>query len=163
MAWSISSREPADLLAQHGRVGREDFLFELADDPLLLFFGQVVEVVGNAALDLFPPVGLGVFQDLLAAIAHPLQAAADGVDRRGHAALEHGHREADGPAPGRLVAGGGHRLVFDVAGQLVVEVEFVAVEVEGGRADLALGEQLVDLARVRDAGKVTRASLVRRR
>ena len=32
------------------------------------------------------------------------------------------------------------RLVFDVASQLVVEIEFLAVEIERGRADLALGE-----------------------
>ncbi len=63
--------------------------------------------------------------------------------------MEQGHREADGSAAGGLVAGGRHRLVFDVPGQLVVEVEFVAVEVKGGGANLALREELVDLARVR--------------
>ena len=138
--------QPGDLFAQHGGIGGKHLLFQLADDPLLFFFGQVVEVVGHAAFDLFLAVCLGVFEDLLAAVAHAFQAAADGVDRRGHAALEHGHREADRTAPRRLVAGGRHRLVFDVAGQFVVEVEFLAVEIEGGRADLAIGEQLADLA-----------------
>ena len=148
-AWSIKSGEPPDLLAQDRRIGREDFVLELGDDALLLVFGEFVEVVRDAPLDLLPSVGLGVFQDLLAAIAHPLQAAANGVHRRGHAALEQCHREADGAAAGGLVACGCHRLVFDVPGQLVVKVEFVAVEVEGRRADFALREELVDLARVR--------------
>ena len=156
-------RQPGDLFAQHGRVGGKHLLFELADDPLLLFFGQVVEVVGHAALDLLLAIGLGVFEDLLAAVAHAFQAAADRVDRRGHAALEHGHREADRTAPRRWVAGGRHRLVFHVAGQLVVEIELLAVEIEGGRADLAIGEQLADLAGLGMRESVTNASLVRRR
>ena len=94
------------------------------------------------------PVGFGVFEDFLAAIAHAFQAAADCVNGRGHAALEQGHREADGAAAGGIVAGGGHRLILDVAGQLVVEVEFLAIEVEGGCADFAFGEKLVNFARV---------------
>jgi hypothetical protein len=92
------------------------------------------------------PISLGVFEDLLTAVAHAFQAAADRVDRRSHAALEHGHREADRTAPRGWVASGRHRLVFDVAGQLVVEIEFLAVEIKGGRADLTIGKQLTDLS-----------------
>ena len=66
------------------------------DDLLLLLFGQVVEVVGQRLVDLLLAVGLGVVEDLLALVAHALQAAADGVDAGGEAALEHGHREAQG-------------------------------------------------------------------
>ena len=74
--------------------------------------------------------------------------ATDGVDRRRHAALEHRHRESDCPATGRLLLGRRDGLVFDVAGQLVVEIEFVADQIEGRRADFALGEELADLARL---------------
>jgi hypothetical protein len=141
--------ELADLFAQDGRVGGQHLGFELADDPLLFLLGEVIEVVGDAPLDLVLAVRFRVFEDLLPTVPHPLEAPPDGIHGRGHAALEQRHREADGPAAGRGVARGGHRLVFDVPGELVVEVEFVPVEVERGGADLALGEQLVDLARVR--------------
>ena len=93
MSRPISSRSTAGS-------AESDFVFQLADDPLLLFFGQVVEVVGNAAFDLLLAVGFGIFENFLAAVAHALQAAADGIDRRRHAALQHRHREADGAAAG---------------------------------------------------------------
>ena len=76
------------------------------------------------------PVGFGVGQDLLARCLHALQGPPDGVDARGHPALEHGHREADGPPAGESSADGPDRLVLDVAGQGVVEVEFVVVQLE---------------------------------
>ena len=50
---------------------------------------------------------------------------------------------------GRVLGRGLDRLVLDVAGERVVEVELVAVEVEVGGLDLALGEELLDLAGVR--------------
>ena len=141
--------QPGDLLAEHGRVDGDDLVFELGEELALLVLGQLVEVVGDAAFDLLPAVGFGVGQDLLAPVLHALQGAADGVDARGHPALEHGHREADGPAGGRVVGRGPDRLVLDVAGQRVVEVELLAVELEGRGLDLALGEELLDLARLR--------------
>ena len=48
----------------------------------------------------------------------------------------------------RVVGGGLDRLVLDVAGERVVEVELVVVELEVGGLDLALGEELLDLARL---------------
>ena len=112
----------------------------MGDDALLVLFVQVLEVVGDAFLDLLAAVLLRVGQDLFPPFAHALQGAAGGIDGRGHTAVEHGHREADCSVARRFFTRSGNRLVFDVAGQFVVEVEFVAVQVEGGGADLALGE-----------------------
>ena len=140
--------QAGDVVAEHGRIDRQHLVFQLGDDLLLLFFGQVVEIVGKAAVDLLAAVRIGIVQDLLPAIAHPLQGPTHGVDRRRHAALEHRHRESDCPATGRFFLGRRDGLIFDVAGQFVVEIEFVAAQVKGGRADFALGEQLADLARL---------------
>ena len=82
-------------------------------------------------------------------VFHALQRPPHGVDAGGHAALEHRHDEADGPARRRVVGRGADRLVLDVAGQGVVEVELLVVQLERGRLDLALREQLLDLAGVR--------------
>ena len=71
-----------------------------------------------------------------ALVPHALQAAADGVDAGGEAALEHGHREAERPAARRIVACGLDRLVLDVAGQRVVEIQLVAVDLKLGRLDV---------------------------
>ena len=140
--------QAGDVVAEHGRIGRQDLVLQLGDDLLLLFLGHVVEIVGNTTFDLLAAVRLGIVEDLLAAVAHAFQGATDGVDRRRHAALEHRHRESDRPATGRLLLGRRDGLVFDVAGQLVVEIEFVADQIEGRRADFALGEELADLARL---------------
>ena len=126
--------QPGDLLAEHGRVDRDDLVLQLGEDLALLVLGQFVEVVGDAAFDLLAAVSLGILEDLLAALLHPFQGAADGVDARGHPALEHRHDEADGPAGGRVVGRSPDRLVLDVAGQGVVEVELLLVQLEGGRS-----------------------------
>ena len=83
-----------------GWVYRRDHVFELGDDLLLLFVGQLVEVVRDLLGDLLLAIRLRVREDLLAAVAHAFEAAAHGVDGRGHAALQHRHREADGAARG---------------------------------------------------------------
>ena len=93
---SLPSR--CDLLAERGRIDASDHVLELGDDLLLLVFGQVVEVVREASLDLLLAVRLRVVEDLLPLVAHALQAAAHGVDARREAALEHRHREAERPA-----------------------------------------------------------------
>ena len=115
-------------------------------DLVLLFFGQVVEVVGQPALDLLAAVLLWVLEDLLPLFAHTLEAATQGVNAGGEAPLQHCHDEAEGARLRRVACGGLHRLVLDVAREGVVEVVLLAVEVELGRAYVAVGEERVDVA-----------------
>ncbi len=111
-----------------------------------LVVGELVVVVGQAPGDLLAAVALGVGQDLLALVPHALQAAAHGVDAGGEAALEHGHGEGQGSTADGAVLGGLDGLVLHVAGQRIIKVVLIAVQIEGGGADLALGEQLAYLA-----------------
>ena len=99
-------------------------------------------------MDLFS-IRILSFQYLLALVAHPLQASAGGIDAGGETALEHGHREADGPAGSRVGGLRLDRLVLNVSGQRVVKVPLVAIDLERHSLDDALGEQLLALARVR--------------
>jgi hypothetical protein len=93
-------------------------------------------------------VRFGVGEDLLAAFLHPFKAPTDGVHGRGHSALEHRHREPDRPPAGRVLPGGQDRLVLHEAGELVVEVEFLAIKLEVRGLNHALGEQLANLPRL---------------
>ncbi len=138
--------EPLDLLAERGRIDGGDHSFEPRLDLHLLVFGQIVEVVGKSILDLLLPILLGVGENLLSLVAHALEAAAHGVDAGCEAALEHRHREGERAAAGAVVLRRLDGLVLDVPGQRVVEIVLVAIELEGGRADLALREELLHLA-----------------
>src|SRR5206468_8999522 len=61
-------------------------------------------------------------------------------------ALEHRHCEGESATASAIVLGSLDGLVFDVPGERVVEVVFVAIQLERGRADLALGEELLHVA-----------------
>ena len=107
LAWSISRVSRPISSRRTAGSADEHHAFELADDLAAAppRSGRRSRRGSRCSICSLP-VGFGVVEDLLPPVAHPLQAAAHGVDGRGHAALEHGHREADGPAAGGLVAGG---------------------------------------------------------
>ena len=151
-----------DFLAERGRIVGGDQVFKLGDDFLLFVFGQVFEIVGQPLVDLRLAVAFRVGENFFAFFLHALQAAADGVDAGGEPALEHRHGEAERPATGGVFGRGFDGLVLDEAGQRVVEVPFVVVDLKLGGLDIALGEQRLDLAgfRVRESDE---ASLTRRR
>jgi len=44
-----------NLLTERSRIDRRDHVFKLGDNILLLFLGEVVEVVGELPIDLIPP------------------------------------------------------------------------------------------------------------
>jgi hypothetical protein len=71
--------EALDLLAQRDGVDDEDRLLRVLHDLRLLVFGQVVEVLGQLAVDLLLAIALRVLEDLAALVAHALEAAAHGV------------------------------------------------------------------------------------
>ncbi len=56
--------------------------------------------------------------------------------------LVHGHGEADGSTPSRFIGRCLERHVEHVAGNGLVESQFLRVEVELGRASVAIREQL---------------------
>ncbi len=151
-----------DFLAQRRRIVGSHEVFQFGNDFLLLFFGQIVEVVGQALVDLLLTVAFGVGEDRFALFLHALKAAADGVDARREAALEHRHGERECATAWRIFRGGLDGLVFDEAGQGIVEIQFVVVDLETRWCGRALGEQRLDLAGFR-VGKETSASLTRRK
>ena len=63
--------------------------------------------------------------------------------------MEHGHRKAHGPSAGRILACGADRLIFNVAGQTIVEIKFVVADLKRNRLDVPAGEQLFNHASVR--------------
>src|SRR3989449_381081 len=110
-----------DLLAQNDGVDGSDHPFERRLDLHLLVFGQIVEVVGKPVLDLVLPVLLRVGEDLLALVAHALEAAAHSVGAGSEATLEHRHCESERAAASTVVLGPLDGLIFHIPGQRVVE------------------------------------------
>ena len=143
----VDQGSPAGRSPRGARPGRRnDLVLQLGRRSALLVLGQVVEVVGDAPFDPLLAVSLGVGQDLLA--LSPSCVPAIAARRRCWRPCGAGASpcEADGPARRRVVGRCADRLVLDVAGQGVVEVELLAVQLERRRRDLALGEELLDLA-----------------
>ena len=135
-----------DFLAQGGGIVGGDEVFQFGDDFLLLLFRQIIEVVGQAPVDLRLPIGLRVGEDVFTLVPHALEAAAHGVNAGGKAALQHRHREAEGTAARGILGGGLEGLVFDEPGQGIIKVEFVEIDLEVGGADDPPGEKLFGLA-----------------
>ena len=98
------------------------------DHFLLLFFGQLVEIVRKPLGNLLLPVLFRIFQNVLALFLHPFETAPDGVNARCESPLEHRHREADGAAPRAIVAGSSDGLVLDIASELVIEFVFISID-----------------------------------
>ena len=73
-------REPGDFLAEHGGIGGKDFVLELSDAFAAARPRAVRRSHRGCGVRSVAAVRFGVFQDLLAAILHSFQAAADGVD-----------------------------------------------------------------------------------
>jgi hypothetical protein len=69
-----------DFFAQRGGVVRSHKVFKLGDDFQLFIFGQIVEFVREAFVDLRLPISFRVGKNLLALALHALKAAADGVN-----------------------------------------------------------------------------------
>ena len=59
--------------------------------------------------------------------------------------LKQGHRKADSATAGRVIRRCQNRLIFDVSRELVVEIEFLTVELKRGRPHLAFREEPLDL------------------
>ena len=161
--------ELSDFIAQRRRIVGRDEVFQFGNDFLLLFFGQVLVVVGEAFIDLRLPVAFGVGENMFALILHALEAATHGVDARSEAALKHRHGEPQRPAPGGIFRRGPDRLILNEAGQGIVKIQLVETDLKLGRADVALREQRLDLAsfgvgernqRLFDAAKVKRRFLL---
>jgi hypothetical protein len=93
-------------------------------------------------VDLISSVRFRVGENRLASVPHPLQASPHGIDCGGHPSLKHRHRETNSSASSGILARCHDRLVFNVAGQLIVEIEFIAIELKPGRMNLPLGEEL---------------------
>ena len=111
-----------DLFPQIVRIEGDNDIFQLGNELLLLFFGQLVEILREPLGNLLLPVLLRVLQNVLTLGLHPLQTAPHRVDARCEAPLEHRHREPHGTTPRAIVAGSRDGLVFDIARQLVIEV-----------------------------------------
>ena len=122
--------EPLDLIAECDGIDGGDDPFERRLDLHLLVFGQIVEVVRKAVIDLVLPVLLRVGEDPLALVAHTLKAAAHSVDAGGEAALEHRHCEGERAAASAVVLGPLDGLVLDVPGERVVEVVLITIQLE---------------------------------
>ena len=65
---------------------RDDRILQRGHDFLLLFFWEIVEIVGNARVDLLLPVSRGVTQYALPLVPHSLQASPGRPDTGGEPA-----------------------------------------------------------------------------
>ena len=119
--------------------------FERIHDFLLLFFREIVEIVGNARVDLLLTVGCGITQYLLALVPHSLQASPGGPDAGGEPALQHRHREPDGAAAGGIVGRRLDGLILDVTSERIVQFPLFVVDGKADGLDLSLCEESSDL------------------
>ena len=129
-----------DLFAQGNGVNRGDDIFKLRDDLLLLFVGEVFKVFRITLGHLLLTVALWIGENLFTLVPHTLQAATHGIHARSKTALEHGHGERKSTATSRVVRCCLDGLVFHVASQAVVELQFLLGNLELGGGDMPLGE-----------------------
>ena len=77
--------------------------FQLVHDFLLLFVGQVFEVIWQLFGHLGLAVRLGVFQDFATLVAHAFEAAPRCANTGSESALQHGHGKAEGATASGIV------------------------------------------------------------
>ena len=145
----------SDLVFQRDWIYRDDGVFERGHDFLLLFFREIIEIVGNARVDLLLTVCRGITQYPLPLVPHSLQASPGGPDAGGESALQHGHREPNGAAARGVVGRRLDGLVLDVTSERIVEFPLFVVDSKADGLDLSLCEESSDLAglRVREVDK----------
>src|SRR5205807_10649189 len=90
-----------------------------------------------------PKIFTGVFENLLTFVTHPLKTTVYSVDAGCESSLQHRHCERQSTTARRIFLGSFDRLIFDVAGQSVVEIVFLTVEIEGRRFYNAVGEEFL--------------------
>ena len=95
----------------------------------------------RAALgDLFLPEFGRIFENLLALLLHALERSPHGIDTGGKPALQHCHRESNRAAARGIFPCRLDRLVLNIPCELIVEFQFLVVDLERRCLDVSLGE-----------------------
>src|SRR5206468_2905169 len=71
------------------------------------------------------------------------------VDTGRESSLQHRHRERQSTTARRIFLRGFDRLIFDISGQSVVEIVFLAIEIEGRGMHNAVGEEFFYISSLR--------------
>ena len=131
------------LVTQDCRIERNDQTLKFIQDLLLLIIGKFIVICGKILFNLSLTIAFWIRQDFLTAFTHSLQAAPYCTDAGSKAPLQHGHRKTKRTATSWWIMRGFHWLVFNIVGELRIEIHLNIRDLEIDGAHISIGEDFL--------------------